>query len=121
MVTHGTRGEFNHTREDWTSYAERLELYFTASGIVTKKQQQAILLSVCGAERYRLIRDLIAPTKPIKKFFAELVKIVKNHYQPPPSTIGQRFYFNSPIEEMEEVCGWLTQVIRILPICSNTG
>ena len=57
MATHGTLGEFNPTREDWTSYAERLELYFTANDIVTEKKQQAILLSVCGAETYRLIRD----------------------------------------------------------------
>ena len=58
MATHGTLGEFNPTREDWTSYDERLELYFTANDIVAEKKQQAILLSVCGAETYRLIRDL---------------------------------------------------------------
>ena len=64
MATHGTLGEFNPIREDWTYYAERLELYFTANDIVTEKKQQAILLSVCSAETCRLIRDLGAPTKP---------------------------------------------------------
>ena len=34
--------------------------------------------------------------------FAELVKIVKNHHQPPPSTIVQRFYINTRIQEIEE-------------------
>ena len=57
MATHGTLGEFNPTREDWTSYAERLELYFTANDIVTEKKQLAILLSICGAETCSLIRD----------------------------------------------------------------
>ena len=101
MATHGTLGEFNPTREDWTSYAERLELYFTANDIVTEKQQ-AILPSVCGAETYSLIRDLAVPTKPTEKTFAELVKIVKHHHQPPPATIVPRFYFNTRIQDMEE-------------------
>ena len=57
MATHGTLGEFNPTRVDWTSYAEHVELYFTVDDIVTEKKQQAILLSVCGAETCRLIRD----------------------------------------------------------------
>ena len=69
MATHGTRREFNPTREDWISYAELLELYFTAYDIVTENKQQAILLSVCGAETYRLIRDRGAPTKPTEIFF----------------------------------------------------
>ena len=85
MATHGTLGEFNLTREDWTSYTERLELlYFTPNDVVTEKKQQVILLSVCGAETY----------KPTEKTFAELVKI-ENHHQPTPSTIVQRFYFNT--------------------------
>ncbi len=50
MTTHGTLGEFNPNREDWTSYAERLELYFTANDVVTEKKQQVILLGICGAE-----------------------------------------------------------------------
>ena len=51
---------------------------------------------------YRLIRNLVAPYQAYRKTFAELVKIVKQHYQPPPSTIVQRFYFNTRTQEMEE-------------------
>ena len=72
MATRGTLGEFNPIRENWTSYAKRLELYFTVNDIVTEKKQQAILMSFCGAETYRLIRDLVAPTKATEKTFAEL-------------------------------------------------
>ena len=72
------------------------------------------MLSVCGAETYRLIRDLVAPTKPTEKTFAELVKIVKNHHQPPPSTIVQRFYFNTRIEEMEETVSEFVAGLRRL-------
>ena len=116
MATHVSLGEFNPTREDWTSYAERLELYFTANDI-TERKQQGILLSVCGAETYRLIRDLVAPTKPTEKTFAELVKIVKNHQQPPPSIIVQRFYFNTRIQEMEETVSEFVAGLRRLSEC----
>ena len=74
MATHGSLGEFNPTREDWTSYAERLELYFTAIDI-TERKQHAIILSVCGAETDRLIRDLVAPTKPTEKKMLNLSKL----------------------------------------------
>ena len=114
MATHSTLGEFNPTREDWTSYAEHLELYFTANDVVTEKKQQVILLSVCGAETYRLIRDLGAPTKPTENTFAELVKIVMKHQQPPPSTIIQRFYFNTRIQDMEEAVSEFVAGLRRL-------
>ena len=79
MATHGTLGEFNPTREDWTSYAERLELYFTSNDIVTEKKQHAILLSICGAETYTLIRDLVVPAK--EKPFAKLVSKSPIYYR----------------------------------------
>ena len=60
---------YNPTREDWTSYAECLELYFTANELVTEKKQQAILLSICGAETDLAEMDLMVPTKPTEKNF----------------------------------------------------
>ena len=55
---------------------------------------QAILLSVCGASTYQLIRDLVAPERPSTKTFQEVVQLVKEHHQPPPSFIVQRYNFN---------------------------
>lgn len=85
MATHGTLGEFDSSREDWTSYSERLEQYFHANDVVSPEKQRAILLSACNASTYQLIRDLVAPAKPTSKSFDELIKLVKDHHQPPPS------------------------------------
>ena len=74
MASHGTLSDFDSEREDWTSYTERLEQYFEANDVVSAVKQRTILLSICGASTYQLIRDLVAPTKPISKSFAELVK-----------------------------------------------
>jgi len=49
-------GEFNSTQEDWTSYTERLQQYFTANDIAEAKHR-AILLSACGIATYLLINS----------------------------------------------------------------
>ena len=56
----------------------------------------------------------MAPTKPTEKTFAELVKIVKNPHQPPPSTIVKLFNFNTHIEEMEETVSEFVAGLRRL-------
>ena len=105
MASHGTLSDFDSDREDWTSYTERLEQYFEANDVVSAVKQRAILLSICGASTYQLIRDLVAPAKPISKSFAELVILVKDHHQPPPSFIVHRFNFNMRSQkEGETLC-----------------
>ena len=91
MATHGTIGEYDHSNEDWISYCERLEHYFAANHVNDASKQRAILLSVCGATTYLLIRNLVAPTKPVDKSFRELVTLVKEQHTPTPSVTVQRF------------------------------
>ena len=55
MVTHGQMGKFNSQRENWMSYSERLQEYFTANDIKSAEKMKAILLTVVGAETYQLI------------------------------------------------------------------
>ena len=50
MANHGQIGEINSQREDWMSYSERLEEYFTANDIKSAEKKKAILLSAVGAE-----------------------------------------------------------------------
>ena len=105
MATHGSIGPFEPKEEDWTdfggdqfssdrSYTERLEQYFTANDVKDAEKQRAILLSVCGAATYKLIRSLLHPEKPTSKSFDEIVKAVKDHHQPTPSESVQTFNFN---------------------------
>ena len=82
MATHGNIGQFDRGVEDWTAYCERLEQYFMANDVKDAGKQRAILLSVCGAATYQLIRNLVAPGKPTEKSFADLVKLVKEHTHP---------------------------------------
>ena len=100
-VKHGTIGEFDSGIEDWTSYTERLEQYFVANNVGEDKQR-ATLLSVCGSQTYLLLKSLLAPVKPVEKSYEEIVQILKDHYQPKPTVIVERFNFHSRYRKQEE-------------------
>ena len=115
MAIHGNVGEFNPDREDWVSYTERLVQYFVANSITEEAadKRSAILLSSCGAATYQLIRNLVAPGRPTDKSFSELVALVKDHHQPCPSMIVQRFNFHMRTQIR------VRQSVTLLPRCVN--
>ena len=118
MATHGTIGEYDHCKEDWVSYCERLEHYFAANDVDDAGKQRAILLSVCGATTYQLIRNLAAPAKSVDKSFRELVTLVKDHHTPPPSVTVQRFNFNSRSQkDGETVAQFVAELRRLSEHC----
>ena len=102
MAKLGTIGEFCSDREDWSSYTERLESYFTASEVTDATKKTAYLLSGCGAQTYQLIRNLCSSSKPAEKSYDEVVKLVRDHYSPCRSEIVQRFKFNSRSHQVGE-------------------
>ena len=118
MATHGTVGEFQPSQEDWTSYVERLQQYFTANDVIAAEKQRAILLSAVGASTYRLIRSLLAPAKPTDHPFKEIVAAVQAHHQPPPSMIVERFHFHSRSQrEGESVSVYGAELHKLSKYC----
>ena len=114
MATHGMVGPFVQGREDWVSYAEHLQQYFTANDIDAAAKQRPILLSSCGAETYQLIHNLAVPHKPANKSFKQLVDLAQAHYCPPPSMIGQRFAFNKWVQHEGETAAEFVAKLRKL-------
>ena len=101
MALIGKIEEYNEN-DSWIEYTERLEQYFAANEITDNNKKRAVLLSVCGAKTYKLIRNLVNPRKPADKSFVELVNLVKNHLNPRPSSIVYRFKFNSRFRQQGE-------------------
>ena len=64
------------------------------------------------SEHYQLIWDLVRLAKPSTKLFAELVKPVKDHHQPPTSFNVQRFNFNMRYQKEGESVSALVAVLR---------
>jgi len=120
MATHGNVGEFNPDREDWVSYTKRLVQYFAANGISEEEgdKRRAILLSSCGAATYQLIQNLVAPSKLTDKNFSDLVTLVKDHHQPHPSTIVQRFNFHMQTQKPgEKISDFVAQLCKLSEYC----
>lgn len=88
--------------DEWTSWVERLELYFDANDIEDAKKRVSILLTNVGAKWYTLIKNLSAPTPPKEKTSAEIVNLVNNHVQPAPSVIAERYKFKKCVQEENE-------------------
>ena len=55
--------------------------------------KRATLLSVIGPRTFKLLRNLLTPEKPGDKLYADLVKVLTDHFSPKPSEIVQRAKF----------------------------
>jgi hypothetical protein len=75
-----------------STYLERLELYFDANAVEASRKV-AVLLTVIGVKAYDTLRSLLAPTLPRDKSFSELLATLKQHFDPKPLVIGERFHF----------------------------
>lgn len=118
MAQHGTTTPFDPTLEDWTTYVERLQMYFIANDIDDNAKKRAILLSVCGPTTYQLIRNLAQPKKPSDLSYAELVQLLSNHYFPSQSVSVQRFRFNSRCRHPgETVASYIAELRRLSEHC----
>ena len=58
-----------------------------ANGITDGDKKQAVFLSVIFPKAYKFLGNLIAPAKPGKKWYKELVEVMTQHHNPPPSEI----------------------------------
>ena len=52
MAVYGQIGPFDHSVEEWTQYAERLDLFMDANGIRSEAKKRP---------PYKLLRNLLAP------------------------------------------------------------
>ena len=102
MAVFGKIDEFNLYHENWEEYEERLTHYFIANNITDANIQRSVLLSVVGAKTYSLIRNLVSFDKPADKTIGDLKTVIKNHLQPKPLTIAERFKFHQRKQEEGE-------------------
>ena len=117
MATHGNLKEFNPDVESIAAYLERAEVYFTANDIAESKQVP-VFLSVLGGRIYSLLRDLLAPARPDEKTFPELAEVLKNHFQPKPLVIAERYYFHTRGQKpTESIAESVAELCRLATHC----
>ena len=117
-VIAGAIGEFNPADGDWSSYTERLQQFFIANDVLDANRQRAMLLSVCGAGTYTLIRSLVTPNKPADYSFKQLVELVDIYYNPKPSVTVQRHKFYTRVQQPgESVAAFVAELRRLSEHC----
>ena len=118
MARHGAIGEFDPTKEDWSTYSERLKFYLEANDVEEPAKQRAVLLSVSGPETFRLLSSLIVPQNPKDKTFKELVDKLSDHYHPKKSAAVHRFKFNSRVRKpTESVSTYVSELKKLAVDC----
>ncbi len=113
----GQLREFDPEVDNICTYLERMELYFDVNAVETRRQVP-VLLTVIGAKAYETLRSLFAPTLPREKTFDELIQALKQHFNPKPLVIGERFRFYRRSQlENETVVKFLTDLRRLSIRC----
>ena len=119
MATIGTLVAFDEKSQTWEDYCEILEQFFAANGIDDGDRQRAILISVVGPATYRLMKSLISPEKPKDKTYQQLVLLLKNHFDPKPSEVVQRFKFEQRNRKADEaVMDYVAELRRLAQDCN---
>ena len=115
---HGSVSEFNPDTEDWVSYTERMQYYFTANEVTSVAKQRSILLAAFGIPTLKLIKSLIDSDKLDTTSYADIIKKVKEYYVPIPSLIVQRYKFNTRSRLTgETVTQYLAQLRQLFHHC----
>ena len=120
-MTHGTVGPYDSAEEEWETYVERVEIYLDANKITDAGQKRDVLLSVCGAKTYHILRDLLAPEKPKSCSYADIVKRLADHFNPKQGVAVKRYQFNSRSRQPGESISKYVAELRHLAIGCEFG
>ncbi len=88
----------------------------TADAVTEEALQRSILLSVCGATTYKLIRSIYSAEALGTTASADLVKSVQSHYDSKPSKIMQRHKFNTRVRAEGESITAYIRISRTSPL-----
>ena len=98
----GFMDAYNPDMDDWSTYVERLDLFFLANEIRDDKKV-AVLLTVLRTKAYSLLRTIITPSKPAEKTYKQLVDAMKSYVEPKPIVIIERFRFHRRDQRKEKL------------------
>ncbi|KAJ8909832.1 hypothetical protein NQ315_013806 [Exocentrus adspersus] len=111
--------EFNGKSDDWIIYRERLEQYYTANSITSEQMKVATLLSIIGAETYKLLRDLSHPKLPKERKYDELMVLLTKQYGLQVNVWRERRKFYEAKQEINENVADYYARIRSLSVNCN--
>ena len=126
----GRIGEYDSTKETFTAYCERTELFFLANDISVdgkgdaekkkiQERKKAIFLTEVGPEIYSVLCSMISPQKPKDKTFEEISSVLKKHFDPAPLEIAESYRFGTRNRGKEESISEYIVALKKLAIHCN--
>ena len=119
----GALGKFDPKSETVGSYEERLKLYLIANDIAAnagnEERRKAIFLTEVGKEIFQVLSDLFSPGKPADKTLCELLKRLKDHYEPVPNEMAESFKFWTRVQSLEESVTDYSLAIKRMTVHAN--
>ncbi|XP_045448702.1 uncharacterized protein K02A2.6-like [Melitaea cinxia] len=113
----GRLSEFDVEAGNWELYCERLEMYFKANTI-KDELKLPILISSVGDVAYELLVNLAVPRKPAELTFREAVTLLKDHLNPKPSILAERYIFRLRKQKMnEKIQCYVAQLKKLSRFC----
>ena len=97
----GTLSELNPSKEQWSNYQKRLEIWMKAN-VCAGEDKATIFLALIGAEAFEAVSNYVSPAEPTDKTYAQLTEILQKHYQPAHSEISVRLQFRSRKQQPNE-------------------
>ncbi|KAB0801764.1 hypothetical protein PPYR_03950 [Photinus pyralis] len=102
----------------WPVYADRLNFYLEANGITDDVRKRAVLLTMCGAETYEIVKSLLSPELPRNKSYEEIIEVLDKHFTPKPSEIVERYFFyRRNQEDGESISAYMAKLRKMAEHC----
>ena len=117
MATKGQLHEFRPDAEEFSAYMERVHIFFAAHGVPDEKKVPVFLNGI-GGTAYGILRSLVAPDSPMSKSLEVLTEKLRDHYEPRPIIIAERFHFHKRDQHSgESITEFVAELRRLAARC----
>ena len=84
-----------------------------------EKRKTAVFFTLVGGKTYNLLRNLASPGKPADLKFTDAIELLKNHFNPKPLLIAERYKFYQRRQETaENVAEYLSALRKCAEHCN---
>lgn len=113
----GKLSAFDVIGGNWSSYVDRLEMYFKVNKVEID-MKLPIMIASMGDPAYELLANLASPKKPAELKFTEAVDLLRGHLQPAPSVLAERFRFRQRRQNgTETVAEYVAELKKLSRYC----
>lgn len=111
---------FDVQKISWLRWVKRFESALSLYDCKIEKKK-SLLLHFIGTQAYNILCDKLTPEDPEAKGYAEIVKVLEDHYEPKPSELLECFKFNMRKQTDGESAAEFVVALRKLAVGCEFG